>query len=190
MTKKIICIRHGQATHNADHKIRGEIAYLDPIHKDSVLLKKGELEAKNLNSDVLKMDFETILVSPLTRTLQTCMLATKNVKKPRIALECIREYPCRVHTPNNRKNISFLKDKYTQVDFSEIKDEEDPLWNDINKETKKELDFRIEEFKNWLRNRPEETFILFSHASFISRLIGISKSEQIKHCQPYIIEIN
>ena len=190
MTKKIICIRHGQATHNFDHKLRGEKAYLDPIHRDSVLLKQGELEAKNLNSDVLKMDFEIILVSPLTRTLQTCMLATKNVKKPRIALECVREFPCRVHTPNNRKNISILKEKFEQVDFSEIQDDEDPLWNDINKETKKELDMRIEEFKQWLRNRPEQTFILFSHASFINRFMGNTKYEHVKHCYPYIVEIN
>ena len=190
MTKKIICIRHGQATHNIDFKIRGEIAYLDPIHRDSVLIKQGELEAKNLNSEVLNMDFETILVSPLTRTLQTCMLATKNVKKPRIALEFVREYPCRVHTTNNRKKISYLKQKYDQVDFSEILEEDDPLWNDINKETKKELDQRIDQFKSWVRNRPEKTFILFSHASFINRFMGNTKYEHVKHCYPYIVNIN
>ena len=189
MTKKIYCIRHGQATHNIDYKIRGEIAYHDPIHSDSVLIKQGELEAKNLNSDILKIDFDTIIVSPLTRTIQTCLLATKNVKKKRIALECVREFPCRVHTPNKRKDISILDKKYETIDFSEIKDDIDPLWNDINKETKKELDQRIKCFKNWIKKRPEETFLLFSHASFIARFLGKSNSERIKHCHPYLIEV-
>ena len=189
MVKKIICIRHGQATHNVDHKIRGSIAYLDPIHKDSSLVKQGELEAKNLNSQVLNMDFDIILVSPLTRTIQTCLLATKNVKKKRIALEYVREYPCTLHTPNNRKSISLLKKKYETIDFSEILDDDDPLWNDINKETIKELDLRIDDFKNWVRNRDEKTFILFSHASFISRFLGYNKYQHIKHCYPYIVEI-
>ena len=189
MKKKIYCIRHGQATHNADFKIRGKIAYLDPIHRDSTLLKQGELEAKNLNSELLNLEFDTIIVSPLTRTIQTCLLATKNIKKPRLALESVREHPCRVHTPNNRKNLSYLKDKYYSIDFSQISDEEDTMWNNINLETKKELDQRIEEFKDWVKARPENTFLLFSHASFISRFLGHPKYEHIEHCKPYLIEI-
>jgi broad specificity phosphatase PhoE len=189
MVKKIICIRHGQATHNVDHKIRGTIAYHDPIHRDSSLVKEGENEAKNLNSEIHKLNFDTVLVSPLTRTIQTCLLATKNIKKPIIAIEWVREYPCGVHTPNNRKSVSFLKDKYTNIDFSEIEEDDDTIWDPVNKETKKQLDYRIEKFKEWINKRQENTFVLFSHASFISRFLGYTKYEHIKHCYPYVIEV-
>jgi len=189
MVKKIYCIRHGQATHNVDHKIRGEIAYHDPIHRDSVLVKTGENEARNLNLDLKNLEFDTILASPLTRTIQTCLLATNGIKKPRIAIEWVREYPAGVHTPNNRKSISLLQEKYKSIDFSEIVDDDDLIWDPNNKETKKQLDVRIEKFKNWIKKRPEETFILFSHASFISRFLGHSKYQHIKHCHPYLIEV-
>ena len=189
MVKRIYCIRHGQATHNIDHKIRGDIAYIDPIHRDSKLVGKGIEEAEKLNKHLLNMKFDIILVSPLTRTIQTCLLSTNKIDKKILAIEEVREFSCRVHTPNNRKTKTELIKLYPEVDFSEIVYDDDIFWNDINEETLEELDIRINKFKEWIKKRPETNFVLFTHASFISRFLGHQKYQHIRHCDPYLVEV-
>ena len=80
--------------------------------------KAGENEAKNLNLDLKNLG-ETILVSPLTRTIQTCLLVTNEEKKN--SVEWVREYPAGVYTPNNRKSISYLQEKYKTMIFLKLK---------------------------------------------------------------------
>ena len=189
MKKNIFLIRHGLATHNIDKKQRGEIAYIDPIHRDSILIEEGIKQAEELNSELLLMDFDLVLVSPLTRAIQTCLAANKNINKPIISLEYLREFPCSVHTPNNRKSRTFLQQKYEKIDFSDFLSDEDIFWNDKKEETLEELDLRIEKFKDWLKNRKEENIIIFGHASFISRFLGIDNDDDIKHCHPYLTQM-
>jgi broad specificity phosphatase PhoE len=189
MTKNIFLIRHGLATHNIDKNKRGEIAYIDPKHRDSNLVEEGIRQAEELNSEILLMNFDLVLVSPLTRTIQTCLSATKNVNKKIISLEYLREFPCTVHTPNNRKSKTILQQKYKNIDFSELLSDEDIFWNDREEETLEELDIRIEKFKNWLKNREEKNIIVFGHASFISRFLGNKEYKHIKHCFSYLVKI-
>ena len=189
MVKKVYCIRHGQATHNIDFKIRGEIAYIDPIHKDSKLTSEGIKEAEILNKHLLKIKSDIILVSPLTRTIQTCLLSTNKIDKKILSLEEVREFPCGIHTPNNRKTKNELIKLYPEIDFSEIIENEDIYWNHNREENYQELDNRINKFKVWIKKRPENNFLLFSHASFISRLLEHKKYQHIRHCDPYLLEI-
>ena len=82
---KIFLVRHGYAHHNKAAEIEGNSAYFDPRWKDAQLLdphKTGELAYKNLlehGIDIRKPRKDVVvLVSPLTRTIQTAVHTTKD----------------------------------------------------------------------------------------------------------------
>ena len=85
MTKNLIGIRHGEALHNVVAKIYGNKVYKE--FEDTTLTTNGMRQA--IEANVPPPDL--VLVSPLTRTLQTATLMFPNVKV--VALECLKEYP-------------------------------------------------------------------------------------------------
>ena len=93
--KNILCIRHGKAVHNELSEEIGDNAYFLKESFDAPLVKKGFNQAKDLgeNSEKLK-NVEVVVVSTLTRTLQTAVSIFENNQKfIMIALDTIKEYP-------------------------------------------------------------------------------------------------
>ena len=101
-----------------------------------------------------------VLVSPLTRTLQTAEEVFKPLMdgsegKPRFEVcESVRErighHPC-----DKRRTVSELKPQFPQFSFDAILDEEDRLWSEAREPTEDILQ-RARAFLDVLRQRPGE----------------------------------
>ena len=134
MSKKIFCIRHGQALHNVLFWEIGQKAYLK--YRDTPLTAEGVKQSQLLGESYFTLgnnNIDLIIVSPLLRTLQTATnIFCKNLEDvppcPMIALDCVMEYPQGLDKCNHRKSILELKYCFPKIDFSKIEYDEDPVW--------------------------------------------------------------
>lgn len=192
MEKQVIFIRHGYALHNNLFWKLGKKAYSD--YYDTPLLNKGYLQAYKCRKVFLKEAAMTgnqpdiVLVSPLTRTLQTATTIFSDDIKIK-ALDCLMEYPQGgFEKCNKRKGKKMLETIYPSVDFSKIS----PVrkW-DSKEESIFTLNNRIKSLWEYIGKLKAKRIAVVSHSSFIGQLkdqkIGDEKNE-LKHCYPYIME--
>jgi broad specificity phosphatase PhoE len=191
MNKQIIFIRHGYALHNDLFWKLGKKAYSDYV--DTPLLNRGfsqayhcrEMFFKEINQLGRKPDI--VLVSPLTRTLQTAMCIFSDDIKIK-ALDCLVEYPQGgFEKCNIRKERKMLETVYPSVDFTQI--EQNMLWSQ-DEESIGELNGRISKLWDYIGKMKEKLIVVVSHSSYIGQLkdkkIGDEKNE-LKHCYPYLM---
>merc|ERR1712183_808628 len=131
--KVVHFIRHGEAEHNVAARRHGCQEYRNWAYLDAPLTEKGRGQARDAQKVVLaQMKPQVVLVSPLTRTLQTAEevykpLMDSSEGKPRFEVcEGVRErighHPC-----DKRRTVSELKPQFPQFSFDAILDEEDCL---------------------------------------------------------------
>ena len=193
MNKQVIFIRHGYALHNDLFWKLGKNAYSDYV--DTPLLNRGFLQAYHCREMFIK-EFENlgrrpdiILVSPLTRTLQTAMCIFSNDTKMR-ALDCLVEYPQGgFEKCNIRKQKKVLETIYPSVDFKEI--DQNLLWSE-QEESIDELNGRINKLWDYIGSLEEKLIVVVSHSSYIGQLkdkkMGDEENE-LKHCYPYVMNV-
>ena len=118
MSKILHLVRHGHSLHNElFHKI-GVHAFRIPATIDSPLTQEGHLQSIELGQSwPRKKEIELVLVSPLTRTLETCMNIFGDTNIPIESHEFLREYPIGEDTCNKRSSLTLLKNKYPKIDF-------------------------------------------------------------------------
>jgi len=192
MQKLIYFIRHGLAKHNENFKKYGEKTFFDPNFIDTKLIPEGINQSNKLSSSWKEIyNIDLVLVSPLYRTLETANIIFNNISVPIISLENLREYPMGEQTCNKRSNKDILLRDFPNINFDDIKDNNDTLWDPYNTESIESLDNRINEIKKYIKNREEENICIISHTIFIEKmkdntisLIENGKSE-IDHCKPY-----
>ena len=196
MSKNLYCIRHGLAEHNVNYLKYGCKTFYDPNFVDTSLVEEGFKQAANLGetwSDI--DDIELVVVSPLKRTLQTATEIFKGKSVPIISFELAREYPIGGHTCNKRSQKEYLMKMFPNINFDDIKEGEDYLWDPEKQESIHELDLRINTFKKFIEGRPEKNIALVSHASFIGQMKDKhikyieNGEEELIHCYPYLIKI-
>jgi len=189
MSKKLFCIRHGTSEHNVRYHEIGELAFNEK--EDTILLAPGIEEARNLGKNWEEIDnIELVLVSPLSRTLETATQIFKtqifDKKVPMIALDCLIEYPQHSELCNKRKAKKDIVAKYPHVNFDRIANE--LYWNSKKEESYDVLKERVEFAKNWIRMRKENKIAIVSHSSYLAQFLNgeiIDKNDQLKHCYPY-----
>ena len=189
-SKTLFCIRHGTALHNVEAEEIGELAYMKPENTDAPLVEKGHHEARELGRTwSQKNSIKLILVSPLTRTLQTASnIFSENTDIPMIALDLLKEFPQGLHICNKRKNKSELAAQYQQVDFSMLTTEQDEIWRPNRLETLEEISERADALKEFISSRSEEKIALVSHSAFLNQFIFErldNAYESLRHCFPY-----
>ena len=196
MSKNLYCIRHGLAEHNINYLKYGCKTFYDPNFIDTSLVEEGFKQAVNLGESWSNIkDIELVVVSPLKRTLQTASEIFKNIDIPIISFELAREYPIGGHTCNKRSDKEYLMNTFPKINFDDIKEGEDYLWDFEKQESIHELDLRINTFKKFIESRPEKNIALVGHASFIGQLKDNhikyieNGEEELKHCYPYLMEI-
>jgi len=197
MSKLLYCIRHGLAEHNINYLKYGSKTFYDPKFTDTKLVQKGIEQATKLRSDLSKIDskIELVIVSPLMRTLQTADILFKGLHIPMIALECVREYPCGLHTCNKRSTKDEYQTLFPTVDFTNLKTNYDEVWFPLREETIDELNIRIEIFKEFILSRPETNIAFVNHNSFIGQMKDQEIKymddglEELQHCHPYLIKL-
>lgn len=191
MIKNLYLIRHGHSLHNElFHKI-GVKAFRTPETIDSPLTNEGHLQSIELGQSwTKKIEIELVLVSPLTRTLETAMNIFGDTDIPMISEEFLREYPIGEDTCNKRSSLTLLKNKYPRVDFN-LKNDQDTLWTQDYRESIDELEQRLDEMVKYLQNRKEKNIAIVGHSSYFGQFkdnhIGYIENgdEELKHCYPY-----
>ena len=169
MTKKVYLIRHAQSYANAANDLDNPKFYYDSPITD--VGKQQALKARNRLSGI---NFDLLVCSPLTRTLETFSTIFENPISNTIILPLVREHLD--HSCDVGSNPNILQKKFTQFNFSKINNY---WWNNdifidekkINKESLYNLDKRVALFKDWIIKRDEKTIGVVSHGTFISRII-------------------
>ena len=133
------------------------------------------------------LPFELILVSPLSRTIETATEAFDNHPTPiRLChLMCERTtMPADQGTPKAQ-----LLKKHPQIagwqGFDELPEEFWPARR-LGSSAEDEVSARVEEFKAWLLERPETVLALVGHSAFFSTFTGQPK---LANCEAWWCEL-
>ena len=169
MSKKIYLIRHAQSEANAALDLDDPTFYYD-----AKITMLGKKQALNTQKKLKNINFDLMLCSPLTRTLETFSLIFPTPIPNTMILPFIREHLD--HSCDVGKQPSVLQKKFPNFNFNELKDF---WWNNnipidekiINLESINDLDKRVNKFKNWINTRTEKKIAVVSHGTFISRII-------------------
>lgn len=189
--KNVYCIRHGTAEHNELFREIGEEAYM--TIQDSNLTEQGIIESLVLgDSWIQKNNIELVLVSPLTRTIETAKNIFKNTTVKMFALDDLKEFPGSYEPINHRKNKKELVlTHHPSINFKYL-NETDPLWDENEIETIESLEERVKKTKDFILSRNENEIAIVSHNSFLSYFLNKTTPEtdsELKHCFPYNINI-
>ena len=173
--KKIVYgIRHAEAWHNILYESFGVKAY--SMFQDTTLTARGMLQAANAN----KPDVEIVFVSPCMRTLQTASIMFPNT--PKIALECLKEYPQENEICNQRSSKSFLQKCFSDINFNDLKKEHQE-WPNTQRtplENKKTI-------VSIINNRDESRIAVVSHSTWLKYYINgdLNGDPELEHCVAY-----
>ena len=191
MIKNLYLIRHGHSLHNELFNKIGVEAFRTPETIDSPLTNEGHLQSIELGQSwQKKREIELVLVSPLTRTLDTAMNIFGDTDIPIISQEFLREYPIGEDTCNKRSSLTSLKNKFPKVQFH-LESDQDTLWTQDYRESINELEQRLDIMIKYLHGRSEKNIAIVGHSSYFGQFkdnhIGYMENgdEELKHCYPY-----
>ena len=170
MKKEIYLIRHAQSEANAAL----DLDALNIFYFDAKITPLGKEQALNAHKKLQNIDFDLMLCSPLTRTMETFSLIFPSPSSNTKILPIAREHLD--HSCDVGRQPSILQKEFPSFNFDEVKEF---WWNNdipidekvINHETIEDLDKRVLKFKNWIKARPERKIALIGHGTFISRII-------------------
>ena len=189
-TKTLYCIRHGYALHNKLYHTMGTEAYT--TFRDTHLLEEGYEQAKNMGRVYPELgNCNLVLVSPLSRTLETSMMVYGHSNIPLICKDFLLEYPLGgTEICNRRKDVDDLKVLFDSYRITYCTSDNAFKWSD-ERENIDDLDIRINAMLEWLGNREEQTIAIVSHNSFLGRFIyqGVDGGNELEHCVPYKVEV-
>ena len=178
--KKIYVIRHAESEANAAMDLDNPIYYYD-----AKITEKGEDQAIKAREDLKKIQFDSYICSPLTRTMQTFSIIFPG-KKPLLE-PLIREQL--YHSCDVGRQPNILKKEFPEFDFSNLNKY---WWNNdetinekkIVKENFNDIKIRLDKFKLWLNTNDSSTIALVSHGTFLSQITGFF----LENCEHYIWE--
>jgi len=173
--KELLFVRHAEGFHNSlfeEKRVREAISVRDPD-----LTPNGNNQVADLRREVdmlihSGLEVEKIIVSPMTRTLQTAWGTFGGHDIPFQACHYVTEYsdaPCNYGTPK-----STLQEQWPQVDFSMVPE---VWWNE--NESEETIARRARQFREWLFKQPEKCMAVVSHAGFLHELL----QEHFKNCE-------
>ena len=190
-TAKILhLVRHAEGTHNTAEE------HNTPAHLDATLTLKGIEQCRKLAKYTRNLELEAVLVSPMTRCLETARLSFPHIygelhgnnegnnceHVPFIAYEEWREtvnFLCDSRRPRN-----ILQKEYPHVNFDSIAHGHDPIWSyyenifgpystyTSRRESEDALSLYNRVHSAWkvLLSRPERRLALVSHSAFFMHM--------------------
>ena len=182
---KYLClIRHGQGEHNP-RKNPLALAFIPAmLRRDSPLTGKGKRQAETLQLPMQWMPFDLIVVSPLSRTIETATAAFADHPTPKCLchLMCERAtMPADQGTPK-----AALLQKHPQLSswlgWDELPEQFWPATSFL-KTAEQEVASRVEEFKRWLLARPETCFALVGHSAYFQAMTGMDR--KLQNCEAF-----
>jgi broad specificity phosphatase PhoE len=192
--KLVHFVRHGQGYHNLlanvarqcgatfsgageyEAAIRDSSPYIHPALVDPPLTSLGIQDAKNLRANFSQLQPNLYVVSPMKRATETILIGFKDHIKTGITV--IAHEDCReqtgVHTCDMRSSLSDYKDCYNVVNCDLLVSEEDPLWEERQRESMATVAARAEQFLKWLLLERQETEVVVgTHSAWLIALLNI-----------------
>ena len=170
MPKDIYLIRHGQSTFNAHCESCGG----DPMLFDARLSDLGVAQVADARQAAAGIGADLIVVSPLTRALQTASGIFGDRRIPTIVSSLHRERlesSCDVG-----RAPALLAPEFPMFDFDHLAD---IWWHDGEKDDRgiavepdHSFSRRVGEFSRWIAARPEATLAVVGHGTFFHSLAG------------------
>jgi len=171
VAREVYLIRHGQSTFN---ELFGATS-VDPLHFDARLSPLGESQVAETRAEALGLDVDAVVVSPLTRAVQTALGLFDRGRTPFHVSALHRELlanSCDVGRAPNELAVEF-----PMLDFDHL---EHPWWYDHHERDERGIAIepdhvvqrRIAEFTAWVRARPEWRLAVVGHGVFFSLLVG------------------
>jgi broad specificity phosphatase PhoE len=186
MPKTIHCIRHGQSTFNA-HWLESKT---DPMHVDARLSELGHRQVAERAPDLRQYAYELIVTSPLTRAIQTTEgLFKDHPGRPPLLVEPLHRECLDNSCDVGRARADLLADfPHLNLDhLSEV------WWHDEGErdergfvvEPVQVFERRVEDFREWLRARPESLIAVVGHGTFFRQLTG----QVLNNCEVAVLTL-
>jgi broad specificity phosphatase PhoE len=171
MPRSIDLIRHGQSTFNAHYEATGE----DPLHFDARLTELGAQQVVTARDRYRDRDYDVVLVSPLTRAIQTAHGIFGDRGLPMEICALHREW--QISSCDIGRAVAELQGDFPHLDFKSLTD---PWWRHdapvsplgFPQESEAHLAERVAAFTAMIAARPEERIVVVGHGDFFRRLIG------------------
>lgn len=170
-TKIIHFVRHAEGFHNVAGKQDPVFGYLREDMVDAKLTELGIKQCQQLSERSLKAvkNAELLVASPLNRTLQTALYSFRHLlgKIPWVVVDEVREQTG-LHPCDRRESITTKKAAFPQFDFSNVINDEDPLYDLYTlREPHHKVAERAKKFLSWLKEREENEIIVVAHAGYL-----------------------
>jgi broad specificity phosphatase PhoE len=172
-TTRIICTRHGESTFNAAHRRGGG----DPGLLDARLTPRGQAQAREARERLKGIPFELVVVSPLTRAIETAaILFGEHPNQPRVLVEVLHR-ECQESSCDVGRAASEIAAEFPHLDVGHLPE----VWwhaepgcevGGYPVEPRHLFDARVAGFREWLRARPESTIAVVGHGTFFYHLTG------------------
>ena len=171
--RQMVGIRHGEAGHNELAPVYGNQVYEQ--FADTTLTVRGMHQART----AIVPEVDMVLVSPLTRALQTAQLMYPRTKT--VALECLKELPQHTQICNRRSSRLVLEALFPAVDFTDLRDAEQPWPN-----AQPAAMYR-RHFNDYLDTVPGHRIAVVAHSTWLKLyMTGNAAAEpELRHCFPY-----
>ncbi|MHB2208900.1 histidine phosphatase family protein [Methylobacterium sp. CM6257] len=170
---RIVCIRHGESTFNAAHRLGGG----DPGLRDARLTPRGRAQAREAGERLRQIPFDLAVVSPLTRAIETAaILFGDHPNRPRVLVEVLHR-ECQESSCDVGRAASEIAAEFPHLDVGHLPE----VWwhaepgsevGGYPVEPRHLFDARVAAFRDWLRARPETTIAVVGHGTFFYHLTG------------------
>ncbi|CAF0734571.1 unnamed protein product [Adineta steineri] len=162
-SKTLFLIRHGQSLANRDYDESS-------AYRDAGLTEQGIAQARALQKELDALQLDLVVVSPLTRALQTCQNALPpSYSGPILVLSEIAEICSSYYSCGQKRNI--IQPKFPDTfDWTNI-----PMdgiwWWQYDQKRQSETDGytreRMQKFRNFIQERPEQRIAVFAHGDYL-----------------------
>ncbi|KAI0482323.1 histidine phosphatase superfamily [Xylariaceae sp. FL0804] len=177
MAPIVVLIRHGEATHNIDD----DWSIFDPVLTENGI-KQCEVMAADLEPKFpFTRDECRIVVSPLTRTLQTAHHGLSWLIQRGVPVEVRAEWQ---ETTDNPCDIGDTRSKiekdWPKYDFSKL----DPAWpskTGLYGPSEEDIQKRAAVARQWLSEQPEKCIVVVTHSGFLKRLVDGPKYRNMEY---------
>ncbi len=182
-SKKIYLMRHAHSEAQ-DCKRKG-IPRDDDSLLDCHITKLGEFQAKTawVEDDLPDL----VVVSPLTRAIQTALIAFEGFDIPMICHPGLKEKGNKLPENIRREKRELIRDEklnqheaFADIDFSLVLEEK--VWSTSKKS--KRVNFVHDSLIEWLKRRKEERILLVTHYKVIKDLFPTG-FEEVDNCKVF-----
>jgi len=179
-------LRHAEAEVNAAGRVfekddpRKKAVRLDMKYFDSRLSEKGLAACKELRVGTYKgraapPSVQLVLVSPLTRALQTAtaVFGCGEAGQPSlVSVEALREFCGKAFQPcDSRRDPKELSADFPHAAFENVPAGPDTLLGPEVVESPESADARIRWLLSWIRSRPETNIACVGHMQILTRIL-------------------